>query len=185
MRNKPDESGAAAVEFALVAIMFFLIVFGIIEFSRAMYMFNTFSEVTRRAARSAANISFTDQDALDLARKRAVLDEAKGLLPLGSPVTYKNVRIEYLYLPKNAISLQIISTGNMPDSVVTNRANCMSDPNGQNCIRAVQARICQETSNTGNCTAVTFQSIISLFTLPLKLPHSLTIVSAETLGYKP
>jgi Flp pilus assembly pilin Flp len=183
--KKADESGVAAVEFALVAIIFFLLVFGIIEFSRAMYMFNTLSEVTRHAARAAASISFTDTEALDLARKRAVIDEARGVLPLGSPITYQNIRIEYLYLPKNAISLQVISAVNMPNSSEKNRVNCMNDPNSQSCIRAIQARICRETADTGDCTATTFKSIIPLVDLSLKLPRSLTIVNAETLGYKP
>lgn len=182
--NRPNQSGVAAVEFAIVAIVFFMIVFGIIEIARAMYMFNTLSEVTRNVARAAANISFLDGDALDAARKRAVFSEIKGELPFGSPITYENIRIEYLYLGSKAISLELIPTGAMPSCPARNRLNCMNNPYSSSCIRAVQARICKETAKTGTCTPVTFQPIVSLIDLPLKLPTSLTIVNAETLGYR-
>ena len=181
---KRRQSGVAAVEFAMVATMFFVIVFGIIEIARAMYMFNTMAEVTRRAAQEAANVSFRDSAALDLVRKRAVFDEEKGKLPFGEPITYQNIRIEYLTLPKNKSALEIIPDASLPSCPAKNRVNCMADPNAGNCIRAVQARICQEGSSGGACTPVTYQSLVSLINLPLTLPTALTIVSAETLGYK-
>lgn len=184
IKHRSKQDGVAAVEFAVVAILFFLIVFAIIEFARAMYMYNTMAEVTRRAAHAAANISFTDPDALDLARKQAVLDETNGNLPFGSPITYKNIRIEYLSLPSKKSALQIIPPGSMPSCPATNRVTCMTDLNGSDCIRAVQARICQEKTNTGTCTPVRYRSLISLIPLPLQLPTSLTIASAETLGYR-
>ena len=178
------QDGVAAVEFAVVAMLFFLIVFGIIEFCRAMYMYNTLAEVTRHAAAAAANISFNDKDGLDLARKRAVLDEDNGNLPFGSPITYRNVHIDYMYLPPKAFALQIIAAGSLPTCPVKNRVNCMSDPNGTSCIRAVQARICKEDSGSETCTPVDYESLIPLIKLPLLLPTSPTIVTAETLGYK-
>lgn len=184
-RKKKKESGAAAVEFAFIATIFFMVVFGIIEFSRAMYMFNTLTEVTRRAAHVAATTSFVDGSALDTARKEAVFNAVSGKLPFGNPVTYENIRIDYLYLPPKAISLLAIPPGSLPSSPARNRLNCLSNPNAITCIRAVQARVCQEKTNTGNCTAVMFQPLVSLINLSLRLPTSPTIVSAETLGYKP
>jgi hypothetical protein len=184
LRHGFRQDGVAAVEFAIVATLFFLIVFGIIEFARAMYMYNTLAEVTRSAAEAAANTSFNDDGGLDLARKRAVLDEKNGKLPFGSPITYHNVRIEYMYLPPKAFALQIISAGSLPACPASNRVNCMADPNGTSCIRAVQARICKEGAASGTCTPVDYESLIPLIKLPLVLPTSPTIVTAETLGYK-
>ncbi|WP_036168319.1 TadE/TadG family type IV pilus assembly protein [Massilia sp. 9096] len=183
-RQRFNQKGVASVEFAFVALLFFTVVFGIIEFARAMYMYNTMAEVTRSAAHAAANISFNDADALNLARKRAVLDEESGNLPFGSPITYRNVRIDYLYLPANGLALQRISPGSMPSCPARNRVNCMNDPNSASCIRAVQARICQEGASAGTCTAVSYQPLISLVSLRLKLPIALTIASAESLGYR-
>lgn len=184
-RKRKKESGVAAVEFAIIATIFFMVVFGIIEISRAMYIFNTLTEVTRQAARAAANISFIDGNALDVARKHAVFDALNGNLPFGSPITYENIRIEYLYLPPRAMSLVAIPSGSLPSSPARNRLNCLSNSNAITCIRAVQVRVCQEKTDTGNCTAVVFQPLVSLIKLSLKLPTSPTIVSAETLGYKP
>jgi hypothetical protein len=183
-RRKKD-AGATTVEFAFIATIFFTVTFGIVEFSRAMYIFNTLNEVTRQAARAAANISFVDGSALDVARKQAILNVVNGKLPFGSPITYENIRIEYLYLPQKAISLVAIPSGSLPNSPARNRLNCLSNPNAITCIRAVQARVCAEKTDTGNCTAVAFQSLVSLINLSLALPTSPTIVSAESLGYKP
>ena len=183
--RRKKESGATAVEFAFVAMIFFMVVFGTIEFSRAMYIFNTLTEVTRQTARAAANISFVDGNALDVARKKAVFNAVNGKLPFGCPITYQNIRIEYLYLPPKAISLVAIPPSSLPTSPARNRLNCLSNPNAITCIRAVQARVCEEKTDTGNCTAVTFQPLVSLIKLSLTLPTSPTIVSAESLGYRP
>jgi Flp pilus assembly protein TadG len=172
------------VEFAIVAMLFFTLVFGIIEFARALYMFNTMAEVTRIAAREAANISFINTDALDAARKRAVMDEVNGKLPLGNPITYKNIRIEYLYLGQKSLALQLIPSGSMPSSPARNKVVCMTNPNDPSCIRAVQARICQETTAAGTCTPVPYQTLTSVVNLPFTLPTALTIATAETLGYQ-
>ncbi len=48
------QRGAAMVEFALIALLFFMILFGIIEFGRAFFTYNTLVEATRRGARVAA-----------------------------------------------------------------------------------------------------------------------------------
>ena len=48
--NPSRQRGVAAVEFALVVIIFLTLLFGIIELARSMYVFNTLKEVTRRAA---------------------------------------------------------------------------------------------------------------------------------------
>lgn len=185
-KGRSRQDGVAAVEFALVVSMFLLLVFGIIEFARLMYMYNTLSEVTRSAARAAANISFTDDSALNLARRRAVFDEDEGILPFGTPITSDHIRIEYMYLgvKGGGLELQIIPSGSMPASPARNRVNCMADSTAINCIRAVQVRICQEGNTAGTCTAVPYQTLMPLVSLPLTLPTSLTIVTAESLGYQ-
>jgi Flp pilus assembly protein TadG len=48
------QRGAAMVEFAIIALLFFMILFGIIEFGRAFFTYNTLVEATRRGARIAA-----------------------------------------------------------------------------------------------------------------------------------
>lgn len=48
------QRGAAAVEFALVASAFFMLLFGVIELARLMYLWNAAAEATRLGARTAA-----------------------------------------------------------------------------------------------------------------------------------
>jgi Flp pilus assembly protein TadG len=49
-----DESGAAAVEFALIASLLFLFVFGIIEFGRIFSELEVLNSAAREGARAAA-----------------------------------------------------------------------------------------------------------------------------------
>lgn len=48
------QKGVAAVEFALVAILFFTLLFGIIEFGRVLFTWNSAVEATRFGVRTAA-----------------------------------------------------------------------------------------------------------------------------------
>lgn len=48
------EQGVASIEFAVVGLVFFIVLFGIFELSRALFTWNTLSEATRRGARQAA-----------------------------------------------------------------------------------------------------------------------------------
>lgn len=53
-RAGPLQRGAAAVEFALVASAFFMLLFGVVELARLMYLWNAAAEATRLGARTAA-----------------------------------------------------------------------------------------------------------------------------------
>jgi len=177
----------AAVEFALVALLFFTVVFGTIEFARIMYMYNTLAEVTRRAARAAANIDWRETTELDLAKQHAIFRDSPGELPFGAPITDQHIRIDYLYLTQGATTTyEPISAGSMPGSPGQNRHNCLTNPYGSatspsnTCIRIVRARICKPDTD---CEAVDYQILIPLLNLGVKLPTSTTLVSAETLGY--
>jgi Flp pilus assembly protein TadG len=54
MKSLHKQKGAETVEFALVAIVFFAVIFTVIEFGRAMFTWNALTEATRRGARLAA-----------------------------------------------------------------------------------------------------------------------------------
>ncbi|MEI6068791.1 MAG: TadE family protein [Methylococcaceae bacterium] len=53
MINKPKQKGAETVEFAMIALLFFAVLFAIIEFGRALFVWNALAEATRRGARMA------------------------------------------------------------------------------------------------------------------------------------
>lgn len=181
------QNGTVAVEFALVVILFFTLVFGIIEIARIMYMYNTLAEVTRSAARAAANIDFADAAALDTARQRAVFRNSPGVLPFGDPITDQHIRIDYLSLARQssgAIAMTPIPAGFLPNCPSQNRHNCLADPYGGSCIRLVRVRVCNNPSGA-ECDPVQYQTLFPFTNLGVALPTSTTIVSAETLGYRP
>ncbi len=53
-KNHRHQAGAAMVEFAIVGSVFFILLFGVIEFARLLFTFNTLTEMVRRGARVAA-----------------------------------------------------------------------------------------------------------------------------------
>jgi len=52
--NRKNERGGSVAEFAVVALVFFMIIFGIIEFGRFLYTHNALTDASRRGARYAA-----------------------------------------------------------------------------------------------------------------------------------
>ncbi len=54
-----DEHGASMVEFAIVCPVLFALIFGIIDFGRALFLYNNLQDTARRAARLAA-VQFPD-----------------------------------------------------------------------------------------------------------------------------
>jgi len=76
MRTPPlaRQRGAAAVEFALVSLVFFTMLFGAFEMGRLMFYWNTAAEITRLGARMAVvcDPSATSRDAIR-ARMRQLL----------------------------------------------------------------------------------------------------------------
>lgn len=156
------ERGAVAVEFAVVAVAFLLLLFGIMEFGRLMYLFNTIQEVTRRAAREAVVTWKLTHDTA--AFKQAALFGGS-TLPAGGEVGTANLRIEYLN-----VSGAVIST--LPTSPADNIIKC---ENGEaQCIASVRVSV----------TGVTYIPMVGLFPfLRIPLPPSTVTMPAESLGY--
>ncbi len=79
-RRQPrgDQTGQSLVEFALVGMTFFIIIFGVFDLGRAVYQYNLLSSSAREGARVAVLQSNTDADVID----RAVQSSA-GMLTSG------------------------------------------------------------------------------------------------------
>lgn len=71
------EDGAAAVEFAIVATLFFMLVFGIIDFGFAFHSWNNTANAAREGARRGAVISDPDVIEARAAAAAATLDPTK------------------------------------------------------------------------------------------------------------
>lgn len=178
-RRRARESGVAAVEFALLAIIFFTFVFSIIEVSRLLFVYNTLQEVTRRAAAAAVNVYPLDTDAIAKVKQNAIFRDSSGELMLAPPVTDQHVRLSYL-----RFDLSVIPAASWPASAASNRQICMANPHAANCIRFVQAQVCDLGSPT-ECNAVTAQMMLPLIDLRVRLHKATTISQIESLGYVP
>ena len=63
LNHRHNERGATVAEFAVVALLFFTLIFAIIEFGRLLYTHNALTDATRRGARFAVlHPGLTDGD---------------------------------------------------------------------------------------------------------------------------
>ncbi len=188
MRVRPGrQRGAYAIEFSLVALIFFLMVFGVIEFARMLYIFNTVQEVTRLAASAAVHGNFRDTDRLQEIREASVFRSTPGKLPLGAPISDQHVRIEYLASVANSdgsTTLTAIPASQLPACPIRNRLNCMANPNASNCVRYVRARIC-DPDTTGSCEKAHETLMIPLVDITVAIPRASFVLPVESLGYLP
>jgi hypothetical protein len=88
------QKGTTTVEFAIVATLLFTLLFGVMEVARALFVWNTLAEVTRRGARVAA-VCPVDHPSV---AKVAVLGDPLGgaASPILKNLTTANVQVEYL-----------------------------------------------------------------------------------------
>ena len=182
-RSARTQRGMAAVEFGMLAMFFFTMVFGIIEMARAMYICNTLQEVTRLAAAGAANADFTNASAMQKVRQAAIFRDSPGNLVFADPISDQYVRIDYMYIPLNATA-PVAVTGSLPASPEANRINCLRDANAATCLRLVRARICVP-GDAATCTPVPYTTLVSMIDFAFPLPTSTTIAKIETLGMAP
>ncbi len=82
-RSGKKQEGAAAVEFALIAIVFFTLLLGILEFGRVLFTWNSAVEATRYGARVAVVCNINDG---------AVLSRMQQIMP---SITSANVAVTY------------------------------------------------------------------------------------------
>ena len=68
-----NNKGQSLVEMALVCMIFFFLLFGILEFGRALYTYNTIVQNTRAAARWAVVNVLDNSDVADIAKTKNVV----------------------------------------------------------------------------------------------------------------
>lgn len=171
------QRGSAAVEFALVALFFFTYIVAMMELSRALFLWNTMTEVTRRAARAAAVGAF-DAPSQALLRRHGMFDT--GHLPLAGDITDAHLSIDYLR------SDAVTPIAAMPGSAAENLVNCTGDPNGASCVRFVRVRLC--IGGPANCALIPYTTMTGLESFvpgSFTFPRFTTISPIGTLGRMP
>lgn len=79
-----SQKGAAAVEFSLIAMVFFILLIGVLEMGRVLFTWNAAAEATRYGARVAAVCNMNDG---------AILDRMQDIMP---NLEAGNVSVSYL-----------------------------------------------------------------------------------------
>jgi Flp pilus assembly protein TadG len=91
---KKSQQGVTTVEFALIAALAMIVLFGVIEVARALFVWNTLVEATRRGARMAVVCPVNSP-----AIARATVFGGPGgrdVSPVLSGLSTSNVKIDYL-----------------------------------------------------------------------------------------
>jgi len=90
--TKSQQNGVTTVEFAIVGLLLFVVLFAVIEFGRALFIMNMLTEASRRGARMAAVCPVGDPKPASA----AVFDSGSGSSAVVSGLTTANILIEYL-----------------------------------------------------------------------------------------
>jgi TadE-like protein len=168
--SQKKQHGAAAVEFALICLIFFSILFAILELGRMMYVYNTMQEVTRRAARAAV-VRWVNEEA---AIKSIALFGGTSI-PAGPEVTAVNIKIEYLNEAGGTAFPR-------PDDPPDNLSACNDLGRVDSCIYSVRVSIV-----AADGTALKYSPMVSLFSTLFNnanLYKATVTMHAESLGFE-
>src|SRR5215813_5268309 len=96
-RTEKSEKGQTLLEFAMVTLVFFVLVFGITEFGRALWTWNTIVQATRAGARYAVVETPTSDD-IEIKKVVAYNDPNanSSSTPVVPGLTETNVTVNYL-----------------------------------------------------------------------------------------
>jgi len=88
------QSGTTTIEFAIIGSLLFMVIIGIVEIGRALFVWNTVAEVTRRGARVAA---VCPPNHAGVART-AIFDDpgGSGDSPVLNNLSVANIQVDYL-----------------------------------------------------------------------------------------
>ena len=106
------QHGAALVEFALIALLFFILLLGIIEFGRLWFTYNTLVEATRRGARIAA-VCPVNQQGIDQVRQATMFNNSPDGDASGETgflgLTEDNISVNYFDADMNIVNTPVTS----------------------------------------------------------------------------
>lgn len=101
------QRGVTTVEFAIIGVLLFVVIFGVVEFGRALFVMNTLTEATRRGARIAAVCPVGDPKPASV----AVFDNGSGNSAIIAGLTTANVVVSYLDAAGAPIASPATATG--------------------------------------------------------------------------
>ena len=181
LQARRSQTGVTIVEFALLVLVFFAFIIGVIDMARLMFLYNTLQETTRRAANGAAVTDPGNSALMDKVRQKAIFRDSEGGLVLMAGLTDRAIRIDYLSVARDAsgvYSMQVNAAA-ATSSEAANRRACLIDPYGPSCVRLVRARVC-DPQFTATCEPMKMRSSIRFFNFQIPLPVATTIAKAQS-----
>src|SRR5947199_9436787 len=91
--NRQRERGSTLVEFAISATVFLTVMFGVLEFGRALWVHNALADAARRGARYA--VLHSNADVTQVKNVVVYGDPAGGSQPMLNNLTTNNVNVTY------------------------------------------------------------------------------------------
>ena len=90
--QRKTERGASLLEFSIAATVFLTVLFGVVEFGRALWVHNALTDAARRGARYAVLHKQTD---IDDVKKIVVYGDLTSTTPLLENLSTSNVTVTY------------------------------------------------------------------------------------------
>lgn len=106
---KSQQSGATAVEFALVLLIFLTFLLAITDFSRMLFTWNAATEATRLGARYAVVCDTTTKEALVMARMQGMLPQISTISVVWDPPECTTATCEGVTVSITGLQYQWIS----------------------------------------------------------------------------
>ena len=107
--GKNSERGATLVEFSIAATVFLTVMFGVIEFGRALWTHNALTDAARRGARYA--VVHKQIEIADVKNVVVYGDPAGGTKPVVENLTTDNVQVNYNGFTLDGGTVQVTITG--------------------------------------------------------------------------
>lgn len=120
--NRKRMQGIYVVEFAIIGLLLFVLLFGVLEMGRLLFTVNALDEVVRRGARLAAVCDIADTEIL---RKAVLNSDGGNSSPLIANLTTDDLTLVYLN----------------EDGAVVGNPGDLTGANGFRAIRYVQVRV--------------------------------------------
>ena len=140
-RSRNGQRGASLVEFAIAATVFLTVTFAVLEFGRALWVYNALADAARKGARYAV---LHDATAIDDVKRMVVYGNTAGtgnpvvdnLSTTNVEVTYpgfgliRDCHCEHQQLPISICSSTCSVSISMPSPTTTLPANVPANPHG-------------------------------------------------------
>lgn len=162
------QTGAAIVEFAIIGGLLLAFIYGIFEFGRMMFVYNSMQEISRRGAREATVRWVSDTTII---KNLALFGSTT--LPGGPEITDANIFIRYLR------SNGVDTVSAVPLDAGDNLAACNDVTRTTECIVYVEVSV-----KNVEYRPLIFKAGAVTTSRPLNaMPEATTVVYAESLGF--